>query len=207
MIDFLLRKSLRHRALVLAAAIALVSVGTYRVSEMPVDVFPDLSAPRVTIVTEATGLAPLEVEQLVTYPLESAVNGLEGARRVRSASAAGISLIWVEFDWDTTDAVARQRVTERLQSGTETLPPEAEPPVLARSSSVMGELVFFALSGDGVDPMEVLESSTCCVHWYASVRTKKIVAALDEVELRRVAGQQLFASLATRVIAGEIIHR
>jgi len=154
MIDLLLRTSLRHRLIVLAAAAALVVVGTMRAQQMPVDVFPDLSAPRVTVVTEATGLAPLEVEQLITYPLEAALNGTEGTRRIRSASAAGISIIWVEFEWSVDDAVARQRVTERLQAAS-TLPPEAEPPLLAPSSSVMGEIAFVALTSDEVDPMEL----------------------------------------------------
>ncbi len=154
MVDFLLRFSLRRRWLVLAAA-ALVSVfGVLRAGRMPVDVFPDLTSPRVTIVTESTGMAPEEVERLVTFPIETTVNGVAGVRRVRSASAPGISIVWVEFDWDTEDIVARQRVTERLQ-GLSALPPEAETPVLAPPSSVMGEIAFIALSGEDGDPLEL----------------------------------------------------
>jgi CzcA family heavy metal efflux pump len=154
MIDFLLRFSLRRRWLVLAAA-AIVSVfGVIRAAGMPVDVFPDLTAPRVTVVTESTGMAPEEVERLITFPIETTVNGVAGVRRVRSASAPGISIVWVEFDWDTDDIVARQRVTERLQ-GLSALPPEAETPILAPPSSVMGEIAFIALSGEADDPLEL----------------------------------------------------
>ncbi len=155
MIDRILRASLRHRVFVMAAAVLLTVLGTYRLGQMRVDVFPDLSAPRVTIVTEATGLAPTEVEQLVTFPLESAVNGVAGTRRVRSASAAGISIVWVEFDWDTPGPLARQRVMERLQEIATRLPPEADAPVLAPPSSVMGEIAFVALTSDELDPMEL----------------------------------------------------
>lgn len=154
MIEGLLRASLRHRVVVLAMAVGLVALGGWRLTEVPLDVFPDLSAPRVTIVTEATGLAPAEVEQLIVFPLESAVNGIAGTRRVRSASAAGIGIVWVEFDWDVDPVVARQRVAERLQAAAASLPPEAEPPVLAPPSSVMGEIAFVALSG-GTDPLEL----------------------------------------------------
>ncbi|MEQ8727496.1 MAG: efflux RND transporter permease subunit [Sandaracinaceae bacterium] len=155
MIDWILRTSLRHRVFVVAAAVLLTVLGTYRLGQMRVDVFPDLSAPRVTIVTEATGLAPTEVEQLITFPLETAVNGVAGTRRVRSASAAGISIVWVEFDWDTPGPLARQRVMERLQEAAAGLPPEADAPVLAPPSSVMGEIAFVALSSDDLDPMEL----------------------------------------------------
>ena len=157
MIEWVLQQSLRHRIAVLAAAAGLIAIGGWRLTEVPVDVFPDLSAPRVTIVTEATGLAPVEVEQLITFPLETAVHGVAGTRRIRSASAAGISIVWVEFDWGTDPIVARQRVAERLQSATSGLPPEAEAPILAPPSSVMGEIAFVALSAppDQVDPMQL----------------------------------------------------
>ncbi len=155
MIDLVLRASLRHRAFVLAASVALVVGGLYSLRGMPVDVLPDVSAPRVTIVTEATGLAPVEIERLVTFPIETVVNGVAGTRRVRSASAPGISIVWVEFDWDTSDTVARQRVTERLQGLAGALPPEASPPILAPPSSVMGEIAFVAVTSDTLDPMEL----------------------------------------------------
>ncbi len=154
MVDLLLRVSLRRRWLVLAAAVLFSVLGVVRAARMPVDVFPDLTAPRVTIVTESTGMAPEEVERLLTFPIETTVNGVAGVRRVRSASAPGISIVWVEFDWDTDDVVARQRVTERL-AGLSALPPEAEAPILAPSSSVMGEIAFVAITSDADDPLEL----------------------------------------------------
>ncbi|MBC7171474.1 MAG: efflux RND transporter permease subunit, partial [Polyangiaceae bacterium] len=154
MIELLIRTSLRHRVVVLAAAAMLLVLSIARAREMPIDVFPDLTAPRVTIVTESTGMAPEEVERLITFPVESAVNGVSGVRRVRSASAPGISIVWVEFDWDTSGTVARQRVTERLQ-GLSGLPDEAEAPILAPPSSVMGEIAFVALTSESVDAMEL----------------------------------------------------
>lgn len=154
MIDFLLRISLKRRWLVLLLAGLFSLFGIIRARQMPVDVFPDLTAPRVTIVTESTGMATEEVERLITFPLETAVNGVAGVRRVRSASAPGISIVWVEFDWDTDSIVARQRVSERLQSLAE-LPPEADRPILAPPSSVMGEIAFIAISSKENDPLEM----------------------------------------------------
>ena len=122
MVERVLKFSLRHRWLVLTASMALVVIGLYRATHMPVDVFPDLTAPRVTVVTESTGMAAEEVERLITFPIETAVNGTSGLRRVRSASAPGISVVWAEFDWDTSPIVARQRVAERLQSISGSLP-------------------------------------------------------------------------------------
>ena len=155
MIDAILRASLGHRAVVLVLSALLLAVGTYRLRGMRVDVFPDLSAPRVTLVTEAAGLAPTEVEQLITFPLETTVQGIAGTRRGRSASAAGISIVWVEFDWDTPGPLARQRVMERLPEAAARLPPEAEAPVLAPPSSVMGEIAFVALTSEALAPMEL----------------------------------------------------
>ncbi len=155
MIERLLRLSLTHRWLVLGFAAVLMLFGAYRAARMPVDVFPDLTAPRVTVVTESTGLASEEVEQLITFPVEAAVNGVPGVFRVRSASAPGISVVWVEFDWDTSPTIARQRVTERLQTLAGSLPPEASAPLLAPASSVMGEIAFVALTSDKVDAMQV----------------------------------------------------
>jgi CzcA family heavy metal efflux pump len=155
MVERVLKFSLRHRWLVLTASMALVVIGLYRATHMPVDVFPDLTAPRVTVVTESTGMAAEEVERLITFPIETAVNGTSGLRRVRSASAPGISVVWAEFDWDTSPIVARQRVAERLQSISGSLPAEAETPVLAPASSVMGEIAFVALTSDTLSSMEL----------------------------------------------------
>ena len=155
MIERLLRLSLRYRWLVLGISVSLFVMGVYRATQMPVDVFPDLTAPRVAIVTESTGLAAEEVERLITFPIETTVNGSAGVRQVRSASAPGISVVWVEFDWDTSQTLARQRVTERLQSVSGSLPPEASAPLLAPASSVMGEIAFVALTSERADPMQV----------------------------------------------------
>lgn len=152
MVDALIRFSLQRRWLVLAVATLLSVFGAIRAARMPVDVFPDLTAPRVTIVTESTGMAPEDIERLITFPIETTVNGLAGVRQVRSASAAGISIVWVEFDWDTDGTVARQRVTERLQ-GLAALPPEAETPVLAPPASAMGEIALVALTAEDGDAL------------------------------------------------------
>lgn len=154
MIERLLRLSLAHRWLVLGVAAALLVLGAVRAGQMPIDVFPDLTAPRVTVVTESTGLAAEEVERLITFPIETAVNGSTGVRRVRSASAPGISLVWVEFDWTSSPTEARQRVTERLQSVSSMLPPEASAPLLAPASSVMGEISFVALRSERASLMD-----------------------------------------------------
>lgn len=153
MIERLLAISLRNRGIVLIAALCLCVVGAFRASRMPVDVFPDLTAPRVTIVTESTGMAAVEVERLISFPIEAAVNGAAGLRRVRSASAAGISVVWAEFDWQTSPTEARQRITERLQSAMATLPPGAEMPLLAPAASAMGEIAFVALTSPDLDPI------------------------------------------------------
>jgi Cu/Ag efflux pump CusA len=122
MFDPIIRLSLRHPWAVIAAALLLLAVGLFESFRIPVDVLPELSAPSVTVVTEASGLAPEEVEKLVTLPLEQALNGSAGLRRIRSSSGVGISLIWVEFDWDVTPVVARQVVTEKLSAARSSLP-------------------------------------------------------------------------------------
>ena len=164
MIERLLRFSLRQRGLVLGLSAALLVLGIYRAARMPIDVFPDLTAPRVTVVTESTGLAAEEVERLITAPIESAVNGATGVRRVRSASAPGISVVWVEFDWSTDPTLARQLVNERLGSLGSSLPAEASTPLLAPASSVMGEIAFIALTSTRVDPMELRRIADVEVH-------------------------------------------
>ncbi len=148
MFDAIIKGSLRHAWLVIAAALVLLGAGSYAALTMPVDVLPDLSAPSVTVITEANGLAPEEVEKLITVPLEQSLNGSSGVRRIRSSSAIGISLIWIEFTWDTPPLAARQTVAEKLIAARASLPPGVEP-LMAPASSIMGEIMFVGLVGDG----------------------------------------------------------
>jgi len=153
MIDGLISWSLRNRAAVLACALVITALGAWRASRMPVDVFPDLTAPTVTVLTEAHGMAPAEVEAQVTFPIESALNGAPGVRRVRSSTALGISIVWAEFDWGADLYQSRQVVTEKLAVVSAQLPPEAGSPVLGPISSIMGEIMFLALSSHETDPI------------------------------------------------------
>jgi len=150
MLNRIIRFSLEHRVLVLLVAGATLTFGSLWIGRMPVDVFPDLSAPAVTVITEAPGMAPEEVELLVTFPLESALNGGPGVRRLRSVSAAGISVIWVEFEWAEEIYRARQIVSERVQGVT--LPEQVDSPTLGPISSIMGEITFIALTSETVGP-------------------------------------------------------
>ncbi len=149
----LIQWSIDHHWMVLALSIVLAGAGMWTARAMPVDVFPDLTAPTVTILIEGRGMAPEEMETLVTFPIEAAINGASDVRRVRSATAVGIAVVWVEFDWGTDIFRARQVVAEKLALVGGSLPPQAERPILAPISSIMGEILFFAISSDADDPL------------------------------------------------------
>src|SRR5687767_6553303 len=154
MLSKLIAWSLTNRVLVVALAALLLATGAWTAARMPVDVFPDLTAPTVTVLTEAHGMAPEEVEALVSVPIETAVNGATGVRRVRSSTAQGISVVWVEFEWGTDIFRDRQIVSEKLQTIAGNLPGGVSPPVLAPVSSVMGEIMMIGLTGSQ-SPQEI----------------------------------------------------
>ena len=154
MIDRLIEASIRNRGIVVAAAVGLLIWGGYVVTVTQVDVFPDLTAPTVTILVEGRGMVPTEMESLVTFPIEASMNGASGVRRVRSATAVGVAIIWVEFDWNVDIHRARQVVAEKLALTAGTLPPGVEP-VLAPISSIMGEILFLALESDRHSPLDL----------------------------------------------------
>ncbi len=152
----LVHASLHNRLFVLVAAALLVAYGGFELSRMPVDVFPDLNRPTVTLMTEAEGMAPEEVEQLVTYPLETAMNGMPGVERVRSVSGVGLSILYVEFAWGTDLYRNRQQVAERIASVREQLPASVVPQ-MGPVTSIMGEIMLVAMTAEDVSPMQVRE--------------------------------------------------
>lgn len=155
MLNNILKFSLNNRLIVLVGFALLSLFGTYVAFNMDVDVLPDLTAPTVVILTEAHGMAPEEVERLVSFPLETAVNGAANVRRVRSASTTGFSVVWVEFEWDTDPFRARQIVNEKMATVTDKLPLGVGTPVMAPQSSIMGEIMFVSLTADSTSKMDL----------------------------------------------------
>ena len=148
MLNKIIEFSLHNRLLVAVISALILVLGVYSVSNMEVDVFPDLNAPTVVVMTEAHGMAPEEVERLVTYPIETSVNGATHVRRVRSSSTTGFSVVWVEFDWGTDLYLARQITSERLVQLGEMLPEGVGTPTMAPQSSILGEMMIIGLTAD-----------------------------------------------------------
>ena len=155
MLNKIIKYSLDNHLIVVVLCAAILIAGLVTLSRTEVDIFPDLNAPTVVVMTEAPGMAPEEVEQLVTFPVETAMNGASGVRRVRSSSATGFSVVWVEFDWNADPNRARQTVTERLSSVQSSLPSGVESPVLGPPSSILGEILIIGLTSDTVPQMEL----------------------------------------------------
>lgn len=155
MLNKIVSFSLKNRLIILLGSLLLLIYGTYVSINMEVDVFPDLTAPTVVVLTEAHGMAPEEVEQLVTFKIETAVNGATDVRRIRSSSSAGFSIVWVEFDWGTDVYRARQIVAEKTSAVSEQLPEGVGNPTLAPQSSIMGEIMFLSVTSERTDLMEL----------------------------------------------------
>lgn len=155
MLNKIIHFSLTNRLTVLIVTAVILIAGTITLLRTEVDIFPDLNAPTVVVMTEAPGFAPEDVETMVTYPIETAVNGATDVRRVRSSSSAGFSTIWVEFDWGTDIYRARQIVTERLGSLSEQLPPNVKTPTLGPQSSILGEMMIIGLTADSTSLLDL----------------------------------------------------
>ncbi|MHB1428688.1 MAG: efflux RND transporter permease subunit [Rhodocyclaceae bacterium] len=187
MIGQIIQWSLRNRLFVILGGLLLLAWGGYQTARTPVDVFPDLTAPTVTVVTEAHGMAPLDMESLVTFPIETALNGAPGVRRVRSATKVGLSTITVEFAWGTDAYLARQVVAEKLQLAKASLPPGIEAPVMAPAASIMGEIMFIALTWD--DPAKVGAGGTVVLKNTADyVLRKRLLAVPGVAEVLPIGG-------------------
>ena len=197
MIAQLIRWSLGSRLTVVALALAIAIWGAFVAARMPVDVFPDLTAPTVTVVAEGHGLSPLEMETQVTLPIESALNGASGVRRVRSGTAVGIAVVWVEFEWGADILRARQMVAERIGALAGSLPPQVEAPKLAPMSSIMGEIVFASLTSDRHDGIALRSAATTLVR-------RRLLAVPGVSQVTPIGGDvmQLEAVLSPELLRG-----
>jgi CzcA family heavy metal efflux pump len=183
MIERLVRWSLVNRPVVYALSIMLTLFGIFVAARTPVDVLPDLTAPTVTVVVDAGGYTPTEVEQLITIPLETALNGAPGLRRVRSNSVTGLSVVTMEFNWATNPAEARRVASERLGSAAEALPDDLPPPIMTPASSVMGEIMFVALRSQTHSPMELKSTADWTVR-------RRLLAVPGIAEVMTIGGDE-----------------
>lgn len=158
MLNRIIKFSLDNRIAIIVMSVILLIYGMIVLLRTEVDIFPDLNAPTVVVMTEAPGMAPEEIEKVITYPVETAVNGASGVRRVRSASATGLSSVWVEFDWGTDVYLARQIVSEKLSEIESDLPPGVGKPTLGPQSSILGEILIIGLTSDSVTTQEELRT-------------------------------------------------
>ena len=163
MLNKIIHFSLNNRLVVLMASVLLMLGGIFTAYKMDVDVFPDLNAPTVVVMTEANGMAPEEVERLVSFPLETAVNGATDVRRVRSSSTMGFSILWIEFNWGTDIYRARQIVSEKIATAKDQLPTGIGNPTLGPQSSIMGEIMFVSLTSDKTS-LQDLRTIAACRH-------------------------------------------
>lgn len=188
MFRLLIGSSLHHRHFVLAISLILVVFGVYSATRLPVDVLPDLNRPTITIMTEAEGLAPLEIEQLVSFPIETQMNGVPGVMRVRSVSGIGQSIVYVEFDWGSDVYRNRQLITERLTQVRSQLPANANSQ-LTPINSIMGQILLIAVTGESVSPMELREIAdfTLRPHLLAIPGVAQVIPIGGEVRQFRIA--------------------
>lgn len=210
MLEALIRWSLRQRLLVLALALCVSGVGAFVGLSLPIDLLPDLTAPTVTVLVEGGTLAPRELEQQVSFPIEAAMNGASGVRRVRSATALGIAVVWVEFDWDTSVAAARQSVAERLGLLRGSLPDSVAPPRIAPVSSMLGEVLFLGLVSDRHDAMALRRTANVAVRRRllalpgvsqvtptgGEVQQYQVVLELERLRAEGVAAAEVLSALA-----------
>ncbi len=183
MIERLVRWSLDNRPVVYALSVLLTVFGIFIAARTPVDVLPDLTAPTVTVVVDAGGYTPTEVEQLITIPLETSLNGAPGLRRIRSNSVTGLSVVTMEFDWSTNPADARRVASERLSSAAESLPEDLPPPIMTPASSVMGEIMFVAMRSSAHSPMELKSTADWTVR-------RRLLAVPGIAEVMTIGGDE-----------------
>lgn len=201
MFDALIRFSLKQRLFVLGCALLLLVFGSMSLKKLPVDVFPDLNKPTVTLMTEAGGMAPEEVEQLVTFPLETSMNGIPGVSRVRSVSGVGLSVLYIEFDWGSDIYRNRQMVAERLSLAQEQLP-DGVTPQLGPVSSIMGEILLLAIPADPakVSPMAVREFA----EWVVRPRLLSIPGVAQVIPIGGEVRQYRVEPIASQLAALEV---